>query len=191
MPTIILDTSELLEELLKPFADKQKIPIIPFVEVNRRLNNYKELWEKEGHLLLESLCNKLGVFYDEKTISVWVSGSIVGGYSAPIIVSSNKDMESVIDLITHELIHRLAYRNKNNWSYEDNLRSIVDDKERIVFNHVYVYALHQYLLTETIKDPKRLTREKKIAMNNPANKAAWELVEEIGYPKIIEKIANK
>jgi hypothetical protein len=102
--------------------------------------------------------------------------------------------DKFIDVLTHELLHRLLTDNTT-ISYDTNLRRTWSelfgrDHKPATLVHIPVHAVHKAIYLDVLKEPSRFERD---FAGNKKHEAvpyieAWAYVEENGYKEIIEQL---
>lgn len=158
--------------------------------IRDRLTTFKQLWKPEERQILEGLCQIFDLEFRQNVIDVYVA-PFRNSFSDPMVIATKVANERVIDVIAHELLHRLL---------SDCTLSRQDDyKERwsdlfgadlpvLVRNHIAVHAGLQALWIDILQQPDRLQRDKKACETSEGYRQAWEYVEKYGYKEIIQKV---
>jgi len=153
---------------------------------------YSEWWEPEGEKILQALCEITGLEFYQNTIDVHVAPWFYA-FSSPMalgVVFKEKDV--LVNVLTHEIIHRLLTDNKSydyGHDYVKLWRSMFGDgvtKNTLV--HIPVHAVMKKLYVDYLKRPDLVALDKKSVAEYPDYAAAWEYVDEHGHEEIIAKL---
>lgn len=191
---ILFRSSFVLDNLLTEEASHKKVLGLDENTLEKRVNLYRDAWNKEGKVVIEGIQTITGADFREETIAAAVTDKIKGAISFPLILTAHiKLEEGCVDLLTHELIHRISIFNKTNWDYSKPLKKLLEGQNiktdnHLIFNHVYVHAVHKAILLDFFTDKNRLNREIKQSDKFLEYKKAWQIVNKIGYKKIIDVI---
>ncbi|MEX0931649.1 MAG: hypothetical protein WDZ88_02775 [Candidatus Paceibacterota bacterium] len=142
-------------------------------------------WKEVHETILIEMQEVTGLTFLENTIPVYIVPTYEGAFSDPIVISSLQT-EHFVDVLTHELIHRLGDYNKEKVSIRGigkELYKHIDD--HIFQDHIFVHAIHTYLYLDILKTPQSLADD--IASSDGAYANAWQLVQDTGYKEIIER----
>lgn len=158
----------------------------PGEEMLVEMSNVREkIWMENHTKILSALIKILGFEFTEKEIIVYTVG-FGKAHSDPLVVPSNFDDYSFINVLIHELIHRVLTRNSLNLN-EDILAPLLYPKEnQSVAIHITVHALLKYIYLDVLNDPQRL--EEDILNSTEDYRRAWDIVESEGYLNCIKKI---
>jgi hypothetical protein len=102
-----------------------------------------------------------------------------------------------VDLLTHELIHRLLTDN-NKFTIQGSGNDLGDRWSQLFGSnhsfgcliHIPVHAVHKAVYLDVIKSPERLKRDLKITkkFNQEAYVSSWKYVEDRDYKDIVVKL---
>lgn len=81
-------------------------------KINNAINEYKEIWNKEGEKIVNSMEKISKLKFKENNINAIVFISSLSSRSFPLSLSANYPKERMPELIIHELCHRLLSGNK-------------------------------------------------------------------------------
>lgn len=149
-----------------------------------KLEIFRASWEPVEKKLLRGMCRVLELQFYLNAIDVHVVG-YAKAFSNPLVLSSHYEADEAVDVLTHELIHRLLTDNTRQLNVSAIWSEMFQGEERLVRNHVLVHAVHEFLYREVLADPSRLKRDRSHATEHPAYKRSWEIVAETGYKRII------
>lgn len=156
-------------------------------EFLRTVKNYKKAWAKHEGRLLKGICDVLKLRFFQNTIDVHVVPYWPTSISNPMIIHSYYDPDRFVDILTHELLHRLLTDNTSKLDVKKIWGKMFPDKKQITRNHILVHAVHKYLFLEILKSKSRLERDIEWSQKFPAYKESWDFVEKKGYKEIIRE----
>lgn len=174
-------------KLLDPFFNeyvKVKYPNFEFPteeQVEGKIELFQKIWEKQGVSLLKSIYKITKLKFKRNVIDCFIVSVTPRDMSAPLIIRSRYTEEEFIDVLLHELLHKLFVDN--------GLKKIKDlEESKTTINHIKVFAVLKYLYLDFLKDEERLGRvmQKSKEGNNKDYARAWEIVDERGYKEIIK-----
>lgn len=156
-------------------------------ETRRRSMAYEAAWKKHEPDLLGGMCKFLGLTFSQAVIDVHIVGGGVGAISMPTVVGAREEPDRFVDILAHELLHRLLSEPVE----EGKIWAIVEDKFDtewvLTKNHILVNCTMAYLYEEVFKDHGRLVRDVEASERMPAAyKKSWEIVLEAGYNELIK-----
>lgn len=158
-----------------------------------RVASYQQSWKPLENQILSSMTSLLELSFRQNIIDVYVAPWF-SAFSDPLVIGVMKEPDEFIDILTHELIHRLLMDNttvphetellsewQNLFGKEHSFGAIV---------HIPVHAVHKSIYLDTLKDAARLERdiENSKSHDNADYIDAWNYVESQSYKKIIEKL---
>ena len=169
----------------KPLADDEWIA--------KRVNEYREAWKVFEHKILTSLMQITGLSYKQNIIDVYVAPWF-NALSEPLIIGIYEEPDVFVDLLTHELIHRLLTDNTV-FPYDKELIPIW---EKLFGNehsfgtlvHIPVHAILKEIYIDVMNEPERLSRDIDSSNKNSVKDyiEAWDYVEAENYKEIIKKL---
>lgn len=153
--------------------------------IKEHVEIFQDGWRSVEKKLLSGMCEMLDLDFFQNAIDVHVVG-YAKPFSNPLVLSSHYEADEAVDVVTHELIHRLLTDNTRQLDVGTIWSEMFAGEERLVRNHVLVHAVHEFLYREVLTDPARLDRDRSRAAKHPAYKRSWDLVGEAGYGSIID-----
>lgn len=180
---------DVLKELDKPPKDRRRFS-------SRRIEGYMKsvelLWGKRGKAILQELSKVTKLSWKEKKIPCYVV-TWSRPFSDPLTVSVWKSKDYFLDILTHELIHRLfiqegnVKRTNSVWNYF--LKKYKNESYNTCI-HIPLHAIHEHIF-RTLFDEKRLVREYKIVKKWREYKRSWDIVRKEGYKNIIRQFVDR
>ena len=163
-------------------------------------DNYRHAWRKHETKIMSAMQECLGVSFYRQVLDVSCA-PFFRPKSDPLILNYSYESDQFVDILTHELCHVLLTDNNvlqlNNDKNKVDLGKVwrglfgkLHDFDTLV--HIPVHAVLEYIYRDVLKEPKRLSRDVKMAKSykkdgEPYVKA-WNYVEERGYKKIIDDL---
>lgn len=154
-------------------------------EIEKKVESYKAAWISYEEKILKGISDILELEFFQDIIDVYIVGR-AQSFSDPMIVASTFEPDEFIDVLTHELLHRLLTDNTKKLNVVKIWSEMFPRKERLTRNHIILYAVHKYLYLEVLKEEQRFKQDIE-RTKNPEYKDAWNIVEEEGYEKIIDQ----
>lgn len=159
-------------------------------EVKLKIKEFGASWEPLRQLILSEMTRVLNLDFFQNTIDVYVVGRS-RTFSDPLVISSHFPPDEFVDILTHELIHRILTDNTKSVDVKTIWEEMFPGKERLVRNHVLVHAVHEHLYREIMQDTKRLERDIKNSEQFPAYRESWDIVRKRGYKDLIEEFKGR
>ncbi|MAZ40929.1 hypothetical protein CL654_02335 [bacterium] len=191
IPKVEFITQHKLHQMAALYAQEKKWEPLSLEKLQERAEEYKKRWSQVEEKILLGLQDICGLTYKEDTINVYLLPAYKGGFSTPLVTGSYLEPDRYIDILSHELIHRLFSRDKEEYSFFQILKEMYPNKENLVIIHVAVHAVLKALYKDVLNEPSRLERDIEKSQMFPAYKEAWEIVERDGYESIIKKLFPK
>ncbi len=145
---------------------------------------YKREWEKYGGKILEGMCQTTGLNFKRNWIDVFVVSGNPRPFSRPLVLKSRYSGTEFINFLTHELIHCLFA------DYDDvkGFNPAYPHENVTVSKHVIIHAILKYVLLDVLDKPEYLAADIANCTKYPelGYHEAWNIVEKVGYMKIIE-----
>lgn len=157
-------------------------------------DEFRMAWKPYEAKILQSMNTVTGLTYRQNIIDVYIAPWF-HAFSDPLVIGVIYEPDVFIDILTHELIHRLLYDNTT-LDYRVSLNSewaelFGDIIHKTTLIHIPVHAIHKAIYLDGLKEPKRLRRDIENCKEGPQATEyaeAWEYVEKHGYKQIISKL---
>lgn len=160
------------------------------------VETYKKAWEKEEMAILNGMTDILSIGFYQNTIDVYLVPYHNGSFSSPMVIgmiSRGQSIESnmFVDVLTHELLHRLFTDNDKGIRFGRIWLDMFPDEEMLTRNHIFLHAVHAHIYLNILKNPSRM--EKNIVRHSvhAPYKKAWDIVEKQGYNTLIEELKKR
>lgn len=155
--------------------------ILTVVEANKKIEMLDAFWHSYGKKVEESLNKITGYSLKDREIDCYINSKM--SVSHPFCLKSGDD-ERMKDTVVHEIIHRLF--KENNLTATNGAEKYRKDflgEHILTLNHIIIHAVHLVLVKELFPDRSEAIQKK----NNPHYARSWEIVNEIGAQKLVDK----
>jgi hypothetical protein len=156
------------------------------------IREVEKKWRREERKVMVEISRTASLGWAEEKIDCFVVGRC-RAFSFPTTLQIYEgDYQRFIDILTHELIHRIfsskdnKKRAKRAWNYFNKKYS---EESRTTRVHVVVYAVHTHLYKKFSRE-HRIEENAKRVEHKPDYRRAWEIVKRDGYETIIEELKN-
>jgi hypothetical protein len=168
-------------------------PIRSDEEYQKITEEYDNAWQPYKQKILSAMTDKLELAFYQKVIDVYIAPWFAA-FSDPMVIGVTYSPDRFVDVLTHEILHRLL---------TDNTSLPLDTEYLAIWQklfgkshtcnslvHIPVHAMHKYIYLEVLKDRNRLARdvENNKRFGTKDYLEAWDYVDKQGYNKIIEKL---
>lgn len=165
-------------------------PLQSYEFYNDVAKKYEAWWRPHNDVILQGLYEITGLEFSQNIIDVHVAPWFYAISSPMVIGVIFKTQDELINVVTHELIHRLLTDNTTvdyNFDFVSYWKQqFGEEHSHKTITHIPVHAIMQKLYTGVLKRPDLIELDKKNVANNPDYSAAWEYVEQKGSDVIIE-----
>ena len=168
----------------RPYPSAKKIEAYA-----RRL---EKAWRPTESKLLREMSRVTGLPWKQERQLCYVVGRAIP-FSDPLTIPVYRIARGGVDVLTHEMIHRL-------FSQEGNFQKISRPWQRYAQRyrhedpntkiHIYLSAIHQHLLLKFF-GRKRWQEEVRFARGRSAYSRTWDIVAEVGYQKILSDFSSR
>lgn len=152
------------------------------------IGEIEPLWKKEECRILKEISKIAGLKWKNREITCYIVGECIPMSDPLTMPVIRKYPNWFIDVLTHELIHRIF--NDNNLEEKDLFEKLYPKykKEDIsTRNHVLIHAIHKQIYLIFFGEI-RLKEDIRLSSRSKPYARAWEIVEKEGHEKIIEKL---
>jgi len=165
--------------------------------MEQKVADYCAAWVPFEKTIMEGMCDITGLEFRQNIIDVYIAPWFAA-FSDPLVIGVNNDPDVFVDVLTHELLHRILTDNTSidfqtgvlakEWpklfGEEHNFGTLV---------HIPIHAIHKEIYLEVLRDEGRLEREisnyRKETSYDPADYLrAWDYVDKHGHREIIAKL---
>ncbi len=147
-------------------------------------------WRREEARVMMEISRITSLNWAEEKIDCFVVGRCRAFALPTTLQIYEGDYQRFIDVLTHELIHRIFSSEENRkkikraWDYFNKKYS---KESRVTRVHVVVYAVHTHLYKEFGMEHRIAENVKRVSYK-PDYKRSWEIIKENGYKTIIEEL---
>lgn len=160
-------------------------------DMQRIVKSYKAAWESYESKILKGMCELLNLEFRHNIIDVYIAPWFYG-FSDPLVIGVVHKPDLFIDILTHELLHRLLTANKT-IDIDKSERRLEWEKlfgeqnHFVTLVHIPVHAVHKAIYVDILNEPERLKRDIE-RQHSPHYIKSWDYVETHGYEEIISKL---
>jgi hypothetical protein len=161
--------------------------------MEKRVADYRIAWKPFEKKILTSMTDLLDLSFRQNIIDVHIAPWF-NAFSDPMVIGVMKEPDEFVDILTHELLHRLLTDNTaipHETMLLDEWQKLFGKKHTFgTVVHIPVHAVHKAIYLDVLNAPERLARDvagnKKYKATDYIN--AWNYVDEHGYKKIISQL---
>lgn len=189
-PWLLIDT---IYEDIKPAYEKPADDLhkLDYKFIQRTLNRYEKAWRPYENKLVQGMCELFELEFRQNTIDIFAA-PFYRSFSSPMFIATKYTSDRAVDVITHEILHRLLSDNLQ----VDSSKPYVREWKKAIgthdnFNiavHIPVHAALQALFDDVINEPERTLRDKRLCQQWSDYDAAWKYVDRVGYKTVIERV---
>lgn len=162
--------------------------------INSALARYEEAWRPYEERVIKGMCALLDLEFRQNIIDIYAA-PFYNSFSDPMVIATKYETDRSVEVITHELIHRLLTDNRqsaHDTEYRKRWRELFGTEfSDMTLVHIPVHAVCQAIFDDVLNEPRRTEHDKKMYENHKEYHAAWQYVEEVGYKQIIEQMKNQ
>jgi len=145
-------------------------------------------WIKFGEVVPKKLMEITGFMWNEREIICYIVNQCIA-FSDPLTISPKKDIDMFVNILIHELIHRIFTQDDN----RERMQKIIE-KAKIKYHeefrktivHVLLFAVFERLMKD-LNQLQRIEADIKFNENNAEYKKSWDIVLSEGGDKIIDE----
>ncbi len=162
--------------------------------IDQTVSLYSVAWEKYEERVIPELCNVLDLEFKQNIIDIYIA-PFGNSFSDPMVISTKYIPDRAVDVITHEIIHRLLTDNnklplKNGMNLSKSWTRLYGEHSFNTLVHIPVHAILKYIFIDVLNEPERLERDIGLCHKHEHYRLAWEYVKKVGYNEVVEKIKN-
>ncbi|MCD6177791.1 hypothetical protein J7K03_00815 [bacterium] len=193
IPQVVFKYSLVYDEVLRFLKKKKKKKKISRREIVAYIKKINKAWKVYERKVFKEIASVLQLKWEEKFIPCYIVTETKLCFSDPLTIFKHKKQDLFIDILVHELIHRILsslgnfQRCKKAWEY---IEKRYKKKSKKTKNHIIVHAVHKHIYLGLF-DEKRLRRDVKRAQKFKEYKEAWEIVQKEGYQNIINEFVKR
>ena len=152
---------------------------------------YKNAWQPYEQKILLGMSEIFGLTFRQSEIDVYIAPWFAA-FSDPMIIGTKYDPNRFVEVLSHELLHRLI---TDNTTYHDGdiLLKIWkdlfgDQHSKNTLIHIPVHAGLKAIFLDVLNEPQRLENDISLCAKWDHYRNAWEYVQENDYKQIIQKL---
>lgn len=193
LPKVQFIYSWIYDDVFKKFDRPPKNRNLSFRAMQRYIKSVEALWRKREKAILQELSKVAKLSWKEEKIPCYV---ITYGlpFSNPLTIGVWEEEDYFLDILTHELIHRLFFQEGNEKRIAGAWRYFLKKYKQEPFEtrtHIPLRAFHEHIF-RTLFNEKRLQREYEITKRySKEEKRSWDIVREEGYKNIIKQFVDR
>ncbi|SRR6266568_1592719 len=157
--------------------------------------SYNTAWQPFEHKILHGMCDILDLSFRQNIIDVYIAPWF-SAFSSPMVIGVRIEPDKFVDVLTHELLHRLLTDNTT-VPYDSQLvgpwrKLFGDEHSWKTLVHIPVHAVHKAIYLDILQAPERLERDIATSKQREAIPyiKAWEYVNSRDYKEIIEELKH-
>ena len=160
--------------------------------IEQKIETYKVAWLPYENQILQHMTEAVNLSFRQNIIDVYIA-PYFNAFSDPLVIGIRFKPDLFVDILTHELLHRLLTDNQSALpgnKVVDEWRKLFGNHPPVTLNHIPVHAIHKSIYLDLLKVPQRLQRDITHCQTHGATDyvKAWEYVEEAGYQEVIEQL---
>ncbi len=170
---------------------KNELHKLDHAYIDRALKRYEKAWKPYEEQLIHGMCELLGLEFSQNIIDVYAA-PFYNSFSDPMVIATKYTSDRSVEVVTHEIIHRLL---TDNLQINDDVKLLPEWKRLFgkehswnTLIHIPVHVVLQALFDDVIGEPLRTTHDKKKCKPHAEYNAAWEYVDRVGYKTIIDQL---
>ncbi len=161
-------------------------------DVDNKVAAYQTAWSKQETTILEGMYKLTGLRFKQNIIDVYIAPWF-SAFSDPMVLGIRYEPDRFVDVLTHELLHRLLSDNtkigkldllkawKKLFGKNHNFETLV---------HIPVLALHKAIILDILKKPNLLERDIAKMKEHKAIDyiKSWDYVNQHDYKDLIKQL---
>lgn len=197
-PTIRIKDAFLLRENASEKLNKLKgggKPLRSNKQYEHIVESYQKAWQPYERTIIDAMCKLLVLEFQQNIIDVYIAPEFMP-FSDPLVIGTDLSPDFFIDILTHELLHRLLTDNTST-PYEADLfrewqQLFGKTHSFTTLVHIPVHAVHKAIYLDKLQEEDRLSREFKALKNKKAIDyiKAWDYVNAHGHENIIKQLKD-
>ena len=139
---------------IEKFKDR---PVPSWEGIQERIDKNSEIWRKGEKEIVTAMQKIVGLNFYQNIIDVYIVYGWKSAFSSPMVLSMRYEGEEFIDVLTHELLHRLITDNIQKKKYKEWLSETYPEvTDKSTLNHIAIHAIHKEIYLNVLKRPDRL-----------------------------------
>lgn len=173
--------------------DKKDRPLADNEHMKKKVAAYKKAWNPYEKEIIHGMCDLLELEFRQNIIDVNIAPWF-GAFSDPMVIGVIYEPNRFVEVLTHELLHRLLSDNIQTdygTDYPKQWKKLFGEEHSFkTLVHIPVHATLQAVFDDVLHEPERTKHDKKLCEQWPDYHAAWQYVGENGYKEIIDQLKN-
>lgn len=163
--------------------------------LEKRVESYKKAWQPYEEKIMRAMTDMLGLSFKHNIIDVYIAPWF-NAFSDPLVIGVVQEPDAFVDILTHELLHRLLTDNttlpENFDLFSEWQKLFGEDHSFGEIVHIPVHAAHKAIYLDVLSEPERLDRDIAMSKDNQSTDYinAWKYVDKVGYREIIEELRS-
>lgn len=161
--------------------------------LGRVTREYQKAWNKIEDKVTPGLEQVTELNFLHSVIDVFViDPTSKNTICTPLIIGGGFEPREFIYVLVHEITHLLLRDNKQGVDWHEVAQKIFFKREEpAVKDHIITHAVLEAFYTEVMHDTDHIIRDRKYRSGSPAHSRAWDVVTEIGYKEVLEKVKSR
>lgn len=160
-------------------------------EMEHIVSAYREAWTPYEKKIIHGMCGLLDLEFRQNIIDVNIAPWFYA-FSDPMVIGVTYKPDRFVEVLTHELIHRLLTDNTqtaydtlyaNEWK-----RLFGADHTFGALVHIPVHAIMQGVFDDALDEPERTINDREACRKWEDYDVAWRYVEEHGYKWVVDQL---
>jgi hypothetical protein len=175
---VLITSSSFLEDLLKTSSKERAI-------LPECIALFQKQWDAEKDRIVSAIESYATLTFADPQIEAFIVSAEIEAYSHPIVISARTDR--FVELLTAMLIHTIFWKNTRGGEaglFLPTGDNLTPESQRLV----YVLAVWQAIMEETLGKPERVKEAILQAKKRPAYREPWDIVRTIGYQTLVEQL---
>lgn len=152
-----------------------------------------KLWKQKEKQVLKEIADVTHLSWHTPTITCYVVGRCIP-FSDPLTIPVyDQYPDYFIDILTHELIHRLFTDGQNEHKAKEAWKYIHTTYKKEQFNtqiHIPLHAVHKHIYLKYFNE-SHIQRDQRLIRHLAPYKKSWRIVEKEGYENIIKEFVKR
>lgn len=168
-------------------------PLAPFEHFQGVADKYHAWWSPHSHDILHGICDILDLEFRQNIIDVYVAPWF-RPISDPLVIGpAFRSQDSLVNTITHELIHRLLTDNTvvpYGHNFVESWEGLFgNDHTKSALVHIPVHAVMKKLYLDVINRPELFELDMNETLDNIPYVSAWKYVNGNDYSEIVASLS--
>lgn len=163
-------------------------------EIDEIVMAYQKAWSPYEKKILQGMCDTFGLTFRQNAIDVYIAPWF-HAFSDPMVIGVTYQPDRFIEVLTHELLHRLLTDN-NETAYGTRYATewaklFGDDHTFTTLIHIPVHAGMQAIFDDVVGEPERTQNDISKCEKYEDYKKAWVYVQSNSYQEIVNDLKKQ